>query len=85
MENNEIIDVIRQRLMCLNPSQLIIYDDSKDHIGHQEAHNGIHLSLEIQSNKLLNMPLLAQHRLIYQTIGQLSELGIHALAIKVNT
>ncbi len=85
MSNNNIVEFVRERLMTFNPSHLAVHDDSHEHAGHKEAHNGMHLSIEIKSEQFKNMKMLAIHRLIYQTIGQLNTLGVHALAIDVST
>ena len=43
-----------------------------------------HFSVEIVSPKFEGLRLLARHRLVYDALGNLDSLGIHALSIKAH-
>lgn len=73
---------LQQRLQkAIAPLALDIADDSHLHRHHAEGGSGAHLRLRIVAAQFEGMPALARHRLIYQTAGDLAQLGIHALAI----
>ena len=78
-------DFIRARLQQLSPTALSVHDDSNAHRGHAEAKNGGHFRLRIVSDHFTGMTPLARHRLVYQTVGCLPDLRIHALAIAALT
>ena len=83
MKNFDAIEKqLRQRLQTLSPSFIKLVDESALHVGHQEAHNGAHVRLEIVSDKFFNQSLLKRHRLIFDAIGDLPNVGVHALTIK---
>ena len=74
-------EIITQRLQALTPDVITVRNDSHLHVGHAEAGNGVHLHLHIISARFAGLALLARHRLIYQTVGDLTAAGIHALAV----
>ena len=66
------------------PEKLSLIDESHHHAGHAGAASGLsHYQLIIQSNKLNGLTSLAQHRLIYQVLGDLMRTDIHALSIVI--
>jgi BolA protein len=85
MPANERCQAITSCLeQALQPSQLNVIDDSHKHIGHSGAKTGMgHFTVEIQANRLNGLSRMAQHRLIYQALGELMQTDIHALSIKV--
>lgn len=75
---------IKQALQsALNPTILILQDDSAKHHGHAGAADGRgHYSLEIESAAFVGKSLIAQHRLVYQSVAELMISDIHALSLK---
>ncbi|MEL6711978.1 MAG: BolA/IbaG family iron-sulfur metabolism protein [Pseudomonadota bacterium] len=65
-----------------SPSFLDVVDNTDKHIHHSNYTGGRHLSIKIQSSKLLTDDLLAAHRSIYNTLGEYISL-IHAIQIKI--
>lgn len=69
---------------ALNPTQLIIVDDSDEHMGHQAAMVGRgHFTVTIASEKFSSLSTIACHRLVYEAAGDLIPAEIHALSIKI--
>ncbi len=75
-------DDIRSRLQAaLNPTDLTVQDDSHLHAGHAGAREGGHYTVRICSPRFQGLGRLARHRLVYDSLGPLAPLGVHALAI----
>ena len=73
---------IEQRLRAtLAPVQLEVRDDSHLHAGHAGAREGGHYAVRIRSARFAGLATLARHRLVYDSLGSLAALGVHALAI----
>ena len=74
---------IRSRLAALEPLALELIDESAQHAGHAGAAPGgeTHWRLSIVSPRFAGQPTVARHRMIYQTLGELMQNPIHALAI----
>jgi len=67
---------------ALQPSSLQVRDDSALHAGHAGAREGGHYAVHISSKRFAGLGRLARHRLVYDALGPLVPLGIHALAIE---
>ena len=76
-----LIEEIKSRLQPLAPSQLEIQDDSALHAGHKGNGGGGHFNLKIISAEFNGKSQVARHRIIYQLMGDLIPLKIHALSI----
>ena len=78
------IAAIRERIEnTLQPVALDIQDDSAMHRGHAgAAGGGGHYSVRVVSSQFANLPLLARHRLVYQSVNDMMPALIHALSIK---
>lgn len=76
---------IRRRLEPLAPSSLHLENESAQHAGHAGAKEGGHYRLTIVSDKFNGLNAVARHRLIYGSLGDLMQKGIHALAISAYT
>jgi len=63
------------------PEDLLVNDDSTQHIGHAEAGGGGHYSVLIVSNRFEECSLLERHRLVYDALKPLRK-NIHALSIR---
>ena len=77
-----LIEEIKSRLQPLAPSQLEIQDDSALHAGHKGNGGGGHFTLRIVSAEFNGKSQVARHRIIYQLMGDLIPLKIHALSIQ---
>ncbi len=75
------LDALSQRLQALAPQQLRWDDDSHLHAGHAGAREGGHYRLFLVSPRFAGMTRVARHRLIYDALGPLGPLGVHALQI----
>lgn len=77
---------IRERLQALAATTLNLEDESAQHAGHAgAASGGGHYQLTIVSARFAGLGPVARHRLIYETLGDLMQNGIHALAISAYT
>ncbi len=75
-------DLIRQTLTtALQPLAIEVDDDSHLHAGHAGAREGGHYSVRLRSERFAGLSRVARHRLVYDALGPLMPLGIHALAI----
>lgn len=64
------------------PEQLILHDDSHLHAGHAgAADGGQHYRLTIVSNAFVGQSRVARHRMVYDSLADLMQQKIHALAI----
>jgi len=66
---------------ALAPLELQVLDDSAQHAGHAGAREGGHFTVHIRSARFAGLSPLARHRLVYDSLGSLAALGVHALAI----
>lgn len=73
-----IESLLREKLA---PEQLAVQDDSHLHAGHAGAREGGHFTVHIRSARFAGLSRPARHRLVYDALGPLAPLGIHALAI----
>lgn len=77
---------IRERLQALAATTLNLEDESAQHAGHAgAASGGGHYRLTIVSARFAGLGPVARHRLVYETLGDLMQNGIHALAISAYT
>lgn len=85
MNSNERISEIENRLKkALNPEKLSIVDEGHQHLGHAGAQSGLgYFAITISAPALKGKPRVAQHRLIYEAIGDMMQTDIHALRINV--
>lgn len=83
--NKERYETIKKALTdFFQPTQMELIDESHKHIGHEGAKTGMsHYKLIIQADKLNGLNTIAQHRLIYQSLGDLMKTDIHALSIHI--
>lgn len=81
-----IPEQIHAKLAALQPIELTLRDDSAKHAGHVgAASGGGHYRLCIVSECFAGLTLVARHRLVYETLGELMRRDIHALAIDART
>jgi BolA protein len=77
------VAAIRSRLQAaLQPDVLEITDESHLHAGHAGARDGRgHFHVRIASRRFQGLGRLAQHRLVYDALGDLLTTDIHAVRI----
>jgi len=77
------IEAIHSRLIrALEPQLLEITDESHLHAGHAGARDGRgHFHVRIASARFRGLSRLAQHRLVYDALGDLLTTDIHAVRI----
>ena len=85
MNTEERIQEITNRLKkALHPEKLEILDEGYQHQGHAGAQSGLgYFAIQIAAKDLQGKSKVAQHRLIYQAIGDLMQTDIHALRIQI--
>ena len=66
---------------ALDPSELVLRDDSHLHAGHAGAREGGHWHVRLRSARFAGLARVARHRLVYSAVAPLMARGIHALAI----
>ena len=78
---------IRERLTsALEPQVLEVIDESHLHAGHAGARDGRgHYHVRIASPRFHGLSRLAQHRLVYDALGDLMITDIHAVRISPET
>jgi BolA protein len=78
-----VADEIRRRLETLAPLRVELLDESARHAGHAGAAPGgdTHWNLTIVSAAFAGKPMVARHRMVYQSLGELMQNPIHALNI----
>lgn len=81
------IAAIRNRLTAdLEPHLLEIADESHLHAGHAGARDGRgHFHVRIACARFRDLSRLAQHRLVYDALGDLLTTDIHAVRISVES
>lgn len=67
---------------ALAPQELQVQDDSHMHAGHSGAREGRHFTVRVTSARFAGLSRVARHRLVYDSLGELSTQGVHALAIE---
>jgi BolA protein len=74
---------IRERLQqSLDPSELLIKDQSQLHIGHEGARDGKgHFDITIVSPAFSGVSRVTRHRMVYDALRDLLESDIHAIRI----
>jgi len=89
--------IAAQLRTALEPSELVVEDDSARHAGHAGAAEGSHFNLTIVSNRFNSKSRVARHRLVYDALADAlpqsatpgvaasGRRGIHALAIAAFT
>lgn len=69
----------------LAPTQLQVLDESHQHAGHAGANGtgfGTHFRVRIASHLFTGLNRVARHRLVYDSLQDFIDQGLHALAIE---
>lgn len=79
-----VAEAVERRLReAFDPVHLEIEDDSDLHRGHPGATSGGgHFRVVIVSDRFERIPLLEQHRLVYEALGGLVGGEVHALGLR---
>lgn len=81
--SSQTVELLRERLAAaLQPTALIIRDDSHLHAGHAGAREGGHYTVRVVSERFRGLTKVARHRLVYDLLAEQMRRGIHALAIE---
>ena len=77
------LETIRSRLMgTFAPSACLLEDESALHAGHAgAASGGGHYRLRLVSDRFEGLNLVARHRLVYDSVRDMMQTEIHAIAI----
>ena len=79
-------DMLRRRLEeRLSPTRVEVIDESHAHAGHagaDESGVGTHFRVRIDSPLFSGKSRLARHRLVYDSLQDYIDAGLHALAIE---
>ncbi|MBU6258514.1 MAG: BolA family transcriptional regulator [Burkholderiales bacterium] len=67
---------------ALAPSAIEVVDDGHLHVGHAGAREGGHYTVKLRSERFRGLSRLQRHRLVYDSLGPLAALGVHALAVR---
>ena len=73
---------LRERLQ---PTALQVIDESGQHAGHAGANGtgfGTHFRVRIDSHLFTGLSRVARHRLVYDSLQDFIDQGLHALAIE---
>ncbi|MBT8448355.1 MAG: BolA family transcriptional regulator [Gammaproteobacteria bacterium] len=86
MDNAQRIEQMQHLLTeSLQPTKLNIIDESHLHAGHAGAKEGKgHFRVQITCERFTGLRLIQQHRLIYDSLGDMMQTDIHALAIEIS-
>jgi len=70
----------------LEPTQLLVKDQSHLHAGHAGAQDGRgHFEVIVISKAFAEKNRLARHRMVYAALGDLMQTDIHALSVNAYT
>jgi len=86
--NAPTVELLDQRLRdTLQPTLLEVIDESAQHSGHAGANgtgSGSHFRVRITSHFFTGKSALARHRLVYDSLQDFMDQGLHALAIEAH-
>ncbi len=81
---NRVKTIETKLTQALSPTTLEVIDESHLHIGHAGAKSGKgHFRVRIASEVFSDKSRMAQHRMVYDSLGDFMQSDIHALAIEV--
>ena len=82
MTGDRVATIERLLIETLEPSELLVKDQSHLHAGHAGAKEGKgHFDVTIVSDKFEGQSRIARHRMVYDVLGSFIESDIHALQI----
>lgn len=83
-EKGPVATEIENRLrLALNPSHLLVINDSEKHRGHSGYSSGeSHFTVELVSTAFIGQSRLARQRMVNAALAELLAEKVHALAIR---
>ena len=82
----DIGDKIEQELKnSMKVENFEVKDFTGRHLNHEQHDGGFHLEAIIVSEDFHNNSLVARHKMVYQSLGNLMKHEIHALSMKTLT
>lgn len=79
-------DLQQKLTLDLQPTFLQVLDESAAHAGHAGSDGtgvGTHFRVKIASHAFNGLTRVAKHRLVYDSLQQFTDQGMHALAIEI--
>ena len=72
---------------ALEPSRLVIRDESAQHVGHagHRPEGETHFAVEVVSARFEGQSRVARQRLVFAAVGDLMQTRIHALSLRAAT
>jgi BolA protein len=86
MQLPNVLAIEQTLVVALQPSQLVVLDESAAHAGHSGANaegHGTHFRVRIASAAFTGKTRIAKHRLVYDALQIFIDQGLHALAIEI--
>ncbi|HEV2264963.1 MAG TPA: BolA family protein [Stellaceae bacterium] len=85
--SGSVAERIRSKLAILQPTRLVVHDDSGRHAGHAGARPGgeSHFRLEIVSSAFAGESRVARQRRVYALLADELQSGVHALQLTTLT
>lgn len=82
MTNDRVTNIERLLTTALQPTDLLVKDQSHLHAGHAGAQEGKgHFDVRIVSDCFSGLSRIARHRMVYDALGSFVDSDIHALSI----
>jgi len=77
-------EMIERLTAALNPTRLILKDQSNQHIGHagHDPRGESHFALTIESQAFAGLSRVERQRKVYAALGELMRERVHALTIR---
>ena len=72
-------------IQALQPESVTVTDDTADHMGHaghSGAPSGTHFTIQIRGRCFNGLSHVQRHRLVYDSLQEFLDQGLHALAIE---
>ena len=79
---SKIYDLIKENI---NLIKIDIIDNSYKHVHHKKDTSGGHFKILVVSDNFKNHTLIDRHKLIYEILGKLMKVEIHALSMQTLT
>ena len=82
MTKHRVTEIERLLTAALEPTDLLVKDQSHLHAGHAGAQDGKgHFEVRIVSDRFSGQGRIARHRMVFAALGAFVESDIHALSI----
>ena len=82
MTSDRVAEIERLLVAALEPSHILVKDQSHLHAGHAGAREGKgHFDVRIVSDRFEGQSRIARHRMVFAALGEFMATDIHALRI----